>query len=142
MPMMVWRLFRCLFLVALGCAIGLSIAQTANPEGLLDGQRFVGLNGEKGRQLDPGEHEEILFEKGVFHSVSCDAYGFSRSPYAARAVGDEVHFEAVTSSLTHGQIEWTGVVRGDQAEVTFVWTKERWYWNTRREYWFQGRRSP
>ncbi len=136
---MVWRSLRCLVLVGLGCANGLSVAQTSPAEGLLDGQRFVGLNGEKGRQLDPDEHEEIVFEKGLFHSVSCDAYGFGRIPYLARAVGDEVHFEAVTSSPTRGQIAWNGIVRDDQADVTFVWTKDRWYWNTRREYWFQGR---
>ena len=110
--------------------------------GLLDGQRFVGLNGEQGRALDPDEQEEIVFKDGLFHSVSCDPYRFGSSPYRALKIGDEIHFEAVTTSPTHGRIAWRGIVRGNQADVTFVWTKERWYWNTRKAYWFRGRLAP
>ena len=105
---------------------------------LLDGKRFVGTNGEKGQQLDPDEHEEIVFENGVFRSLGCEPYEFGSAEYVTERVGDTIHFEAVTVSPTHGKISWKGVVDGEQAKVDFVWTKERWYWDTHREYWFQG----
>lgn len=105
---------------------------------LLDGKTFVGFNGEKGGELDPDEHEEIIFQNGRFKSASCDPYNFGSSEYDATVVGDTIHFKAVTESPTHGRIAWDGIVEGNQAQVTFVWTKERWYWDIRREYWFQG----
>jgi len=105
---------------------------------LLDGKTFTGFNGEKGQQLDPNEAEEIVFENGRFISTTCNKYNFSDVAYSASQAGVSIHFQAVTLSPTHGKIEWQGTVHGDQAEVTFVWTKERWYWNTHREYWFKG----
>ncbi|MBM7456014.1 hypothetical protein HNR62_001894 [Oceanisphaera litoralis] len=116
-----------------------ALATTA-PVGLLDGMAFVGLNGEAGKSLDPDEHEEITFHNGLFTSVSCEPYHFESAEYSAKVVDDAIHFTAVTESPTHGTISWQGVVKGDTAEVSFVWTKERWYWNTRREYWFRGTR--
>ena len=105
---------------------------------LLDGKTFTGFNGEKGQQLDPNEAEEIVFENGRFISTTCNKYNFSDVAYSASQAGVSIHFQAVTLSPTHGKIAWQGSVHGDQAEVTFVWTKERWYWNTHREYWFKG----
>ena len=105
---------------------------------LLDGKTFTGFNGEKGQQLDPDEAEEIVFANGQFISTTCNKYNFSGVAYSASEVGDSIHFQAVTLSPTHGKITWQGVVHGEQANVTFVWTKERWYWNTHREYWFKG----
>lgn len=111
------------------------------PAHLLDGLTFVGKNGEKGQPLDPNEDEEFVFEDGHFTSVSCYPYNFGSGEYSARRVGDTIHFEAVTMSPTHGKIAWTGMVKGNTAEATFVWTKQRWYWNTHREYWFKGVRK-
>ena len=105
---------------------------------LLDGKTFTGFNGEEGRDLDPDEPEEIVFNNGRFISTTCNKYNFSDVAYSASKVGDSIHFEAITLSPTHGKIAWQGVVHGDQAEVTFIWTKERWYWDTHREYWFRG----
>lgn len=105
---------------------------------LLDGKTFTGFNGEKGQPLDPDEAEEIVFANGRFISTTCNKYNFSDVAYSASEAGDSIHFQAVTLSPTHGKITWQGVVRGEQANVTFVWTKERWYWNTHREYWFKG----
>lgn len=109
---------------------------------LLDGKTFVGLNGEKGRRLDPNEHEEIVFGNGRFISTSCYRYNFADAPYNARRIGNSIHFTAVTESSTHGTIAWQGIVDGDQASMTFVWTKERWYWDIHREYWFEGKLKP
>jgi hypothetical protein len=33
-------------------------------------------------------------------------------------------------------------MKGDSMEATFIWTKERWYWDVRREYWFKGDLKP
>ena len=104
----------------------------------LDGKTFTGLNGEKGQDLDPDEAEEMVFSNGRFISTTCNRYNFSDAAYTANKIGDSIHFQAVTLSPTHGKIVWQGVVHGDQAKATFVWTKERWYWNTHREYWFKG----
>lgn len=127
-----------------GLALGAGLAGAIPAQDavhLLDGMAFVGLNGEKGRPLDPDEHEEMVFEDGRFRSVSCEPYNFGDSPYTATRVGDAVHFRAETVSPTHGRIAWQGVVEGDSARATFVWTRQRWYWDIRREYWFQGRRQ-
>ena len=105
---------------------------------LLDGKSFVGKNGEMGKKLAEYEDEEIIFEDGLFTSVSCAPYNFGSSPYNAKTVDDTIHFDAVTESPTHGKISWHGVIDKDQADVTFIWTKERWYWDIRREYWFRG----
>lgn len=105
---------------------------------LLDGMTFTGLNGEKGRELDPDEKEEIVFSNGRFVSTTCYKYNFSDVAYSAYEEGGSIHFKAVTTSPTHGKISWQGIVQGEQADVTFVWTKERWYWDIHREYWFKG----
>ena len=109
---------------------------------LLDGKMFTGFNGEKDQELDPDEAEEIVFDNGRFVSTTCNKYNFSDVAYSASKIGDSIHFQAVTLSPTYGKITWQGVVHGDQADVTFVWTKERWYWNTHREYWFKGFLKP
>jgi len=106
--------------------------------GLLDGKRFIGHNGEQGYALDQDEVEEIIFQDGLFTSISCAPYNFTSSEYSTRVVGNTIHFEAVTESPSHGKISWQGTVSGSTAEMTFIWTKERWYWDTRREYWFKG----
>lgn len=105
---------------------------------LLDGMAFVGENGEVGKQLAEYEKEEIVFEDGMFTSVSCEPYNFSSGPYNAKAIDGKIYFDAVTESPTHGKISWNGVIEGEDATVSFVWTKERWYWDIRREYWFKG----
>jgi len=105
---------------------------------LLDGKSFVGKNGEVGQKLAEYEDEEIVFMDGLFTSISCEPYNFGSSPYNAKVIGDQIHFDTVTESPTHGKISWQGVIDEGHAEVNFVWTKERWYWDTRREYWFRG----
>lgn len=131
-------LFRYGLLILLLGLFPLGVLAAAAPAGLLDGMTFIGLNGEAGKALDPDEHEEITFSNGQFTSVSCEPYHFASAEYAATVVDDVIHFAAVTESPTHGTISWRGVVEGNTAEVTFVWTKQRWYWDTRREYWFRG----
>ena len=127
-----------LILFALSWCMG-SLTWGAEQANLLDGKSYIGKNGEVGKKLAEYEDEEIVFENGMFTSVSCEPYNFGSSPYNARIVGDKIHFDAVTESPTHGKISWAGIIYGDEAEVKFVWTKERWYWNIRKEYWFNGK---
>ena len=121
------------------CFCLISLSWAGEKTNILDDMAFVGKNGEVGKELAEYEDEEIVFENGMFTSVSCEPYNFGSSPYNAKAIDGKIHFDAVTESPTHGQISWTGVIDGDVAEVKFVWTKERWYWDIRREYWFRGK---
>lgn len=131
------RLCACM-LAAVIAGVGGIASYAAEPSHLLDGKTFVGLNGEKGRTLATGEREALIFADGLFTSASCAPYHFGSSVYSTRVEGKRIYFEALTTSPSHGQIAWQGVVEGDEAHATFVWTKERWYWDTRREYWFKG----
>jgi len=126
-------------IVAVVCWCLVNSAWAGEGAKLLDGMSFVGKNGEVGKALAENEDEEIIFQDGMFTSVSCEPYNFGSGPYNATVIDDKIHFDAVTVSPTHGKIVWNGVINGDEAEVTFVWTKERWYWDIRREYWFRGK---
>ena len=103
---------------------------------LLDGKRFIGPTGEKGKKI---HHEDVLkFSDGKFTSSECFQYGFKGGPYTATIEGDTIHFQAETISPSHGKMEWRGTLKGDTLDVTYSWTKERWFWTTFREYWFRG----
>jgi hypothetical protein len=103
---------------------------------LLDGKKFIGPTGEKGKKV---HHEDVLtFSDGKFTSSECFQYGFKGSPYTATLEADSILFHAVTTSPTHGKMVWDGTLKGDTLDVTYSWTKERWFWTTFREYWFKG----
>ena len=103
---------------------------------ILDGKKFIGPTGEKGKKV---HHEDVLrFSDGKFTSSECFQYGFKGGPYTTAIEGDTIHFQAETISPTHGKIVWQGTLQGDTLEVTYTWTKERWFWTTFREYWFKG----
>ena len=104
---------------------------TAKPEkmekksmskGLLDGKEFVGTAG----PVDStGSKETITFMHGKFHSVACDAYGFTPAPYTATANSDgSISFSATCTSPKMGKMEWTGTVTGDNLDATAVNTME------------------
>ena len=103
---------------------------------LLDGKKFIGPTGEKGKKV---HHEDVLtFSDGQFTSSECFQYGFKGGPYTATVEADSIHFHAETASPTHGKMVWKGTLQGDTLAVTYTWTKERWFWTTFREYWFKG----
>ena len=133
------RLLHIALTTFLVCSFMANLSWAAEKTVILDGLSFVGKNGEVGKELAEYEDEEIVFENGMFTSVSCEPYNFGSSPYKAKRIDDKIHFEAVTHSPTHGEISWAGIIDGDEADVKFVWTKERWYWDIRREYWFKGK---
>jgi hypothetical protein len=103
---------------------------------ILDGKKFIGPTGEKGKKV---HHEDVLsFSGGKFTSSECFQYGFTGGPYTTTVEADFIHFHAETTSPTHGTMEWKGTLKGDTLDVTYTWTKERWFWTTFREYWFTG----
>ena len=103
---------------------------------LLDGKKFIGPTGEKGKKI---HHEDVLeFSDGKFTSSECFQYGFKGGPYTTTIEGDMIHFQAETISPTHGKMVWQGTLKGDTLDVTYSWTKERWFWTTFKEYWFTG----
>jgi len=103
---------------------------------LLDGKKFIGPTGEKGKKV---HHEDVLnFSDGKFTSSECFQYGFKGGPYTTTIEGDTIHFQAETISPTHGKMVWQGTLKGNTLDVTYNWTKERWFWTTFREYWFRG----
>ena len=120
--------------VALSAATGVEAASTAS--GVLDGKKFVGPTGEKGKKVD--HEDELSFSDGKFTSSACFPYGFKSGPYTATVDGDSIHFQAVTLSPTHGKMEWKGTFKDGTLDVTYSWTKARWLWTTHREYWFKG----
>jgi hypothetical protein len=121
-------------IVALSAAKMVEAASAAS--GVLDGKKFVGPTGEKGKKVD---HEDVLsFSDGKFTSSACFPYGFKGGPYTATVEGDSIHFQAETISPTHGKMEWKGTLKDGTLDVTYTWTKERWLWTTFREYWFTG----
>ncbi len=102
----------------------------------LDGMRFKGVTGEKGKGAD---HEDtITFEDGVFRSLDCEAWGFGPAPYTVEESGGSFRFAATLSSPDRGRLEWRGTITGDTAEATFHWRHRRWYWDIDRRYWFKG----
>jgi len=103
---------------------------------LFDGKKFIGPTGERGKKV---HHEDVLnFSDGKFTSSECFQYGFKGGPYTTTTEGDTIHFQAETISSTHGKMVWQGTLKGDTLDVTYTWTKERWFWTTFREYWFKG----
>ena len=103
---------------------------------ILDGKIFIGPTGEKGKKV---HHEDVLrFSDGKFTSSECFQYGFKGGLYTTTIEGHTIHFQAETISPTHGKMVWQGTLEGDTLEVTYTWTKERWFWTTFREYWFKG----
>lgn len=103
---------------------------------LLDGKKFIGPTGEKGKKV---HHEDVLiFAGGRFTSSKCFEFGFTDGPYVATVEAGLIKFHAETTSPTHGKMEWQGTLKGDTLEVYYNWTKKRWLWTTFREYWFKG----
>ena len=103
---------------------------------LLDGKTFVTQSGEKEKQAS--SKDTIVFQDGRFLSEGCSPFGFKDAPYQATVDGAGIRFHAETHSSTHGTMVWDGIVKDNTIEATNIWTRERWYWNIKREYWYRG----
>jgi hypothetical protein len=110
-----------------------SVVPASSP---LDGKTFVAQSGEKGKQ--ESNKDIIVFHNGIFLSEGCSPFGFKDAPYQATVDGAAIRFHTETHSPTHGTMVWDGTVKDNAIEATSVWTRERWYWNIKREYWYKG----
>jgi hypothetical protein len=90
--------------------------------GALDGKTFVADSGEQGKKAE-GPKDEITFRDGKMRSSACDPYGFGDGTYTTMDHHGAVMFRARTESAKEGVIEWSGTVRGDVLDGTYVWTK-------------------
>jgi hypothetical protein len=112
-------------------------------QGLLDGQRFVGDAGEKGKAASE-KNDVITFAGGQFHSSACDKWNFSKAKYTSAKAGDAITFESETQSESDGRMVWRGTLTGDVLEGTFVhYRKPAWYRPNPEpvEYWFKSKRA-
>jgi len=122
---------------AVRSAIGATASPSAAPNvSLLDGKTFVAQSGEKGKQAS--SKDTIVFQDGRFLSEGCSPYGFKDAPYQATVDGAAIRFHTETHSPTHGTMVWDGTVKDNAIEATSDWTRERWYWKIKREYWYRG----
>jgi hypothetical protein len=108
----------------------------ADSSNLLDGKTFVTQSGEKGKQAS--NKDTFVFRDGRFLSEGCSPWNFGDASYRATVDGAAIRFHAETHSPTHGTMIWNGIVKGDAIEATNNWTRERWYWNIKKEYWYRG----
>jgi len=106
-------------------------------EGLLDGKVFAGPTGKIGK--DATETDELKFENGKLYSVGCAEWGFEWGDYSTKVEGNDISFEAVTTSPKNGKIVWSGTVKGDTMDATYIWTKKSWYGERKQEKWFKGK---
>ena len=109
---------------------------TAPTAGLLDGKTFVAQSGEKGKQAS--NKDTFVFRDGRFLSEGCGPFGFKDAPYEATVDGAAIRFHTETHSPTHGTMVWVGTVKENTIEATNVWTRDRWYWKIKKEYWYRG----
>jgi len=109
---------------------------TALSPNFLDGKTFVAESGEKGKKAS--NKDTIVFRDGRFISEGCIPWGFGDAAYKAGIEGDGIRFHAQTVSPTHGTMLWDGLVRGDAIEATSIWTRDRWYWKMKKEFWYGG----
>jgi hypothetical protein len=104
--------------------------------GVLDGKIFTGqegLMGEKSSGVD-----EVVFKDGKFISNGCLEWGFSGGEYTTTADGENVHFVADTYSDKYGRIIWTGTVKGNHLDATFIWFDKEKYSKPEQIKWFSG----
>ena len=104
--------------------------------GILDGKTFAGKNGEIGKKSS--EDDEIKFESGKFFSVGCGKYGFGDAEYTTKVDGDRIFFTADIYSNKYGRITYSGFVKGDDLNGTFIWFDKGKYDKPEQVKWWKG----
>ncbi len=104
--------------------------------GILDGKTFAGKNGEIGKKSS--EDDEIKFENGKFFSVGCGKYGFGDAEYTTKVEGGRVFFTADIYSNKYGRITYSGFVKGDDLNGTFIWFDKGKYDKPEQVKWWKG----
>jgi len=104
--------------------------------GILDGKNFVGKNGQIGKS--DSEDDEIKFENGKFLSIGCAKYGFGDAEYTSKVDGDRVFFTADIYSDKYGRITYSGAVKGNDLNATFIWFDKGKYGKPEQVKWWKG----
>jgi hypothetical protein len=112
------RCVKLITIVALALAAPLAAAQ-----GTLDGKKFIGDIGDKGKAAEE-TGAVFTFADGTFKSSVCDKYGFERGAYTTAKEGEAIRFEAKTTSGEHGTNLWRGVVKGNEVDGVLLWHKK------------------
>lgn len=118
-------------------AAPLAAAQAA----ALDGKKYIGNIGDKGKQADE-TGAAFTFADGTFRSSVCDKYGFEKGAYTTTKDGDSIRFEAKTVSAEYGTNAWRGTIKGNEIEGVFVWHKKPSFFNKQPEpveRWFKAK---
>jgi len=131
-------IFLCTLFILTNMAV-LAAETPAPTSNALDGMKFVGETGEKGKKAN--NPDTISFEGGVFRSSSCEALGFNPGTYSVEKRGENYHFSATLLSPDTGTLEFSGTIIGNTANAIFRWRHTRWYvWKIDRSYWYKGTR--
>ena len=117
-------------------ALFLFVLATPGYSGILDGKTFVGENGVIGES--GSEKDEIKFENGKFFSVGCGEYGFGDADYTTRTDGERIFFTADIYSDKYGRITYSGVVKDDELNGTFIWFDKGKYHKPEQVKWWKG----
>jgi len=67
--------------------------------------------------------EHAIFQKGMFESMECRKYGFTKVVYTTQVSGKSTTFRAVAPSPKEGINTWTGVVTADSIQGVLHWEK-------------------
>lgn len=104
---------------------------------VLDGQVF---KGEIGDNNEPPFSEDVwIFEEGKFASKACREC--RKNNYWLRSENGGIRFRVETDCPDTGAtLVYTGLVKDDRIEGTFTWTRDRWYGDIEKKFWFEGKR--
>ena len=120
-----------LTILALVMAVGAEAAKAkggkamAAKAGMLDGTKWSAdlMSPKKGAKPMP---DTLSFEKGMFDSIACHAYGFGNGRYMGKkGKAGAMSFSATTTSEKSGRMNWRGAVKGDTVSGTLVWTPKK-----------------
>jgi hypothetical protein len=134
--MSIQKTFLKITIIAISVLLAVVTLVPMSMAGALDGKVFIGQSGESGKEAS--EEDTVTFNNGKLHSVVCDQWGFGKGEYTTTKEGSKIHLEAETTSSKHGKILWKGTVEGDSLNAVYTWTKKRFFWTTKKEYWFKG----
>ena len=82
--------------------------------------------------------DTLTFEKGMFDSSACHAYGFGNGAYKAKKAKAGMDFTAATKSAKEGKMSWSGKTEGSKISGTMMWQKKK---GRAQKFTFSGRKA-
>ena len=98
-----------------------SLAGCQASEPTLDGRTFQVVVGEQGKVLDTPH--TLIFADGKLSSPECAEWGFGPGAVTLTPTEAGIRFVAELPSASEGTLAWTGVVSGQTARGSSLWTK-------------------